>query len=431
MKVLVIGSGGREHAICWKLAESPMVDKVFCAPGNAGIAAVAELVDIKAANLKALADFAENRGMDYTMVGPEVPLCAGIVDIFMKRGLRVFGPAAAAAKLEGSKAFAKKFMEDYDIPTAAAAVFESAAPALEYVKSRFAAGEPGVVVKADGLAAGKGVIVALDMEKALAAVEDCFGGAFDGAGAKVVVEELLRGEEASILALVDGETIVPLASSQDHKRLLDGDAGPNTGGMGAYSPAPVVDDALMEQINRMVLDNFLRGVKEMNLHFRGIIYAGIMVTESGPKVLEFNVRFGDPETQAVLARLDDDFFEMMRKTIHGELAGYTPKWSDEPAVCVVMASGGYPGAYEKGYPISGLAAAERSGAIVFHAGTAAVDGRIVNAGGRVLGVTAKGADIAAAIGNAYQAAEEISWRDCFFRRDIAHRALDRRDKTGD
>ena len=313
MKVLVVGNGGREHAICWKLKQSTLVEKVYCAPGNAGIASVAELVDIQA-GLESLADFAIKNDIALTVAGPEAPLCAGIVNVFRAKNLRIFGPDKAAAELEGSKDFAKSFMKKYSIPTAAAESFTGEAPALDYIKKQFGSGAKGIVVKADGLAAGKGVTVAMTQDEAVNAVKDCFSGAFGSAGAKVLIEECLFGEEASILALTDGNTILPLASSQDHKRLMDNDEGPNTGGMGAYSPAPVVTDSLMAEIKKSVLDNFLRGIKEEKLFFRGVIYAGVMVTEKGPKVLEFNVRFGDPETQAVLMRLKSDLADVMVKT---------------------------------------------------------------------------------------------------------------------
>lgn len=425
MKVLVVGNGGREHAICWKIAQSPQVDKVFCVPGNAGIAYSAECIDMPLNDFDKLADFVTERGIEFTLVGPEAPLCDGIVDHFMKKGLKIFGPARQAAQLEGSKSFAKNFMKKYNIPTAESEIFTEMPPALDYVESKFNSGMKGLVVKADGLAAGKGVIVASSKDEALKAVRDCFGGSFGNAGMKVLIEECLYGEEASILALTDGKTIIPLASSQDHKRLLDGDMGPNTGGMGAYSPAPVITDALWKEINSKVLDNFLKGIKSEKLYYRGIIYAGVMITEKGIKVLEFNVRFGDPETQAVLMRLKSDFSDIALKTSEGRLSEAVLEWSDEPAVCVVMASGGYPGTYEKGHAISGLDDALAAGACVFHAGTSAKDGEIVNSGGRVLGVTARGADIKDAVANAYKAVEKIHWKDAIFRKDIAHRAIGR------
>ncbi|MDD5598999.1 MAG: phosphoribosylamine--glycine ligase [Victivallaceae bacterium] len=425
MKILVVGNGGREHTLCWKLAQSPQADKIYCAPGNAGIATVAECVDIAVSELEKLADFAASEGIDFTVVGPEAPLCAGIVDVFRKRGLKIFGPDKKAARLEGSKDYAKRFMFKYNIPTARAAAFDNAADAAEYVRNEFAGGAAGIVIKADGLAAGKGVCVAPDKAKALDFVKSCFAGAFGGAGSKVLVEECLFGEEASILAFTDGKTIVPLVSSQDHKRAYDGDQGPNTGGMGAYSPAPVIDKAMTARVKTEILDNFLRGIQQEKLDFHGLVFIGIMVTGAGPKVLEFNVRFGDPEVQAVMRRFEGDLLDTMLKTVDERLKEAVLKWSDEPSVCVVMASGGYPESYEKGYEISGLDEAAATGAIVFHAGTSGRDGKVLNSGGRVLGVTARGSDIKEAVEKAYKAVEKISWQDCFCRKDIGYRALAR------
>lgn len=425
MDILVVGSGGREHAICRRLRQSPSTGKLYCAPGNTGIATDAECLNIGVSELDKLADFAVSHKIGLTVVGPEVPLCEGITDVFMARGLNIFGPAKAAAALEGSKTFAKKFMQKYNIPTAAAEFFTDEKNALEYVDKLFADGAAGAVVKADGLAAGKGVIVALDKENAIRGVKECFGGNFGKAGTKILIEECLFGEEASILALTDGKTIIPLASSQDHKRLLDDDKGPNTGGMGAYSPAPVVTPELQKTVNEEVLNRFLKGIQTENLFFRGVIYAGVMVTERGPKVLEFNVRFGDPETQAILIRLESDLAEVMLMTATGRLNEVDLKWSTDPAVCVVMASGGYPEEYKKGHEISGLAEAEATGAAVFHAGTSLKDGKVVNTGGRVLGVTARGSDISEAVKNAYKAVSRISWQDAFYRKDIAAKAISR------
>ena len=418
MNVLVVGGGGREHALAWKLAQSYKVETVYCAPGNPGMKE-AEAVPIT--DIRELADFAETHNVELTMVGPEAPLCDGIVGIFREKGLRVVGPDMHAAELEGSKAFAKDFMERHGIPTAACGVFTDRDTALAYVREQ---GAP-IVVKADGLAAGKGVIVALTLEEAEEAVCDCFDGRFGDAGTKVVVEEWLVGEEASILALTDGKTILPLASSQDHKRLKEGDEGPNTGGMGAYSPAPVVTDSLWKIIDERVLQRFLAGCQADGLDYHGVIYAGIMVTDAGIKVLEFNVRFGDPETQAVLMRLESDLADVLVAAADEKLADIELEWSDDPAVCVVMASGGYPLSYEKGHAISGIEQAEATGATVFHAGTKLVDGTLVNSGGRVLGVTARGCDVRKAVENAYKAVDCISWQDAICRRDIAHRAFDR------
>ncbi|MFO7820529.1 MAG: phosphoribosylamine--glycine ligase [Lentisphaeria bacterium] len=419
MNVLVIGSGGREHALAWKLAQSPSVKKVYCAPGNPNFR---EIDSVDLTEPEDLAAFASTHDVGLTVVGPEAPLCRGLVDVFRKADLTIFGPTAAAAQLEGSKSYAKDFMLRHDIPTAAyktCNTLESAEAAVNEF------GAP-VVIKADGLAAGKGVTVAETREQALKAVRECFRGRFGDAGSLVVIEELLRGEEASILAFCDGKTIVPLASSQDHKAAYDSDTGPNTGGMGAYSPAPVVTDELWRKINAQVLLPFLRGCQEDGLDYRGVIYAGIMISESGtPKVLEFNVRFGDPETQAVLPRLESDLAESMRATAEQRLAEVKLEWAPEPAVCVVLASGGYPGKYEKGQVISGIKDAETTGALVFHAGTALQDGQVVNAGGRVLGVTAKADNLQDAVKKTYAAVEKISWQDMQYRTDIAHRALAR------
>ncbi len=418
MNVLVIGSGGREHALAWKLAQSPQAETVYCAPGSPGMSGIECIALTDHAEL---ADFAASHRVGLTVVGPEVPLCEGIVDVFKARGLRIFGPSRAAAQLEGSKTFAKEFMSKYGIPTAEAACFTNAADAVAYVREK---GAP-IVVKADGLAAGKGVIVAQTEAEAVEAARSCFEGAFGAAGSRVVIEECLIGEEASILAFCDGRTIVPLASSQDHKRVGEGDTGLNTGGMGAYSPAPVVTAEVWSAVQEQVLDRFLTGCQQEGLDYRGVIYAGVMLTAQGLKVLEFNVRFGDPETQAVLPRLESDLLEAMVATADGKLADVSLDWSDEPAVCVVMASGGYPGNYAKGFAISGLEAAAQTGALVFHAGTGHDGTSFVNTGGRVLGVTARGGSIAQAVQNAYRGVDAISWTGAFCRRDIAYRALNR------
>ena len=417
MKVLVVGGGGREHTLVWKLQQSPKVDEVICAPGNPGMS---EARQCPITDPNELAEFAAGEGIALTVVGPEAPLCAGIVDIFRQNGLRIFGPDATAAQLEGSKAFAKAFMAAHGIPTAVAEVFTDEQEALDYLSRQ----SMPIVVKADGLAAGKGVIVAETEAEAVEAVRSCFAGQFGKAGNMVLIEECLVGEEASILALTDGKVIVPLASSQDHKRVGEGDTGPNTGGMGAYSPAPVVTGAMWELINEQVLNRFLQGCQADGLDYRGVIYAGVMVTDERPKVLEFNVRFGDPETQAVLPRLESDLFDAMVATADGTLGQTRLTWTEDAAVCVVMASGGYPGSYEKGHVITGIDDAEALGATVFHAGTSIDgDGRTVTAGGRVLGVTCQGATIQTAIDRVYTAVGKITWQDAFFRRDIAHRAL--------
>ena len=425
MKVLVVGSGGREHVLCWKLAQSPKVEKVYCAPGNAGIAKDAECVDIGVDKLDEMAEFAVANNIEFCVVGPEAPLCDGMVDVMRAKGLKVFGPDKESAQLEGSKDYAKQFMIKYNIPTAESELFTGVEPAAEYINAQFAKGRKGIVIKADGLAAGKGVLVAFNAAEAIDFVKECFEGAFGCAGAKVLVEECLFGEEASILAMTDGKSILPLVSSQDHKRAFDGDAGPNTGGMGSYSPAPVVTDTMMETIKAEVLDPFLKGIQAENLDFRGLLFVGIMVTEDGPKVLEFNVRFGDPEVQSVMMRLDSDLLDAMQAVEEQRLSEVTLDWSDDTAVCVVLASGGYPTSYEKGFPILGLEEAATTGAVVFHAGTSNKDGNIVNTGGRVLGVTARGNDIREALNKAYSAVDKICWEGCFCRRDIAYRALER------
>ena len=422
-KVLVVGSGGREHALVWQLTCSADVGKVYCAPGNAGIAAIAECLPIKEDELEKLAAFAEREHIDLTVVGPEAPLCAGLVDVFKSRNLTVFGPDRKGAQLEGSKSFAKDFMIRYGIPTAKAAVFTEEAPAAEYIRGEFAAGAKRIVVKADGLAAGKGVLVAPDCDSALKFLNGCFEGNFGKAGAKVVIEECLEGEEASILALCDGNTIVPLVSSQDHKRVFDNDEGPNTGGMGAYSPAPVVNEAVTRQIESEILRPFLKGIRKEKLYFRGVIFVGVMIHNDRAKVLEFNVRFGDPEIQPVMRRFCGDWYDVLYKTATGKLSEAKLVWNEKPAVSVVMASGGYPGHYEKGKVISGLTAAAATGAVVFHAGTASRNGEIVTAGGRVLGVSALGTDIADAIANAYAGVEKISFDGAFYRHDIGAKAL--------
>ena len=423
MRVLVIGSGGREHALVWALAKSPQVDKIFCAPGNAGIAALAECVDIAVTEQEKLVDFALKNQIDLTVVGPELPLCAGIADLFRNANLKIFGPSGAAAQLEGSKDFAKQFMHKYNIPTAKGEAFESAEAAKEYIKSEFASGADGIVVKADGLAAGKGVLVAESEKQALDFVDGCFSGTFGKAGAKVVIEEKLNGEEASILALTDGKTIIPLVSSQDHKRIFDGDRGPNTGGMGAYSPAPVVTPKTAVRINELILQPFLRGIQAEKLDFRGVIFVGLMIDKGQPKVLEFNVRFGDPEIQPVLRRFDGDWFDVLEKVSVGKLDQAELVWSSDPAISVVIAAGGYPDSYRKGDEISGLDDAAKTGAVVFHAGSSFKAGKIVTNGGRVLGVSARGKSIPEAIENAYKAVEKIHFADMQYRKDIAQKAL--------
>ncbi len=421
MKVLVVGSGGREHALVWKISQSPKVDKIYCAPGNAGTAELAENVDIKADDIQALKNFAIQKKIDLTLVGPEAPLVAGIVDLFEKEGLKIFGPRQKAAIIEGSKVFAKEFMTKYDIPTAQAGIFDNSKDALHYIKEM---GAP-IVVKADGLAAGKGVIVCGTKDEAVSAVklimeEKKFG----KAGDKVIVEECLVGEEASIISFTDGKSIIPLASSQDHKRVFDNDKGPNTGGMGAYSPAPLVTDRLMEEIDLNILKPFVSGMRQEGVPYKGVIYAGIMVTKDGPKVLEFNARFGDPETQPILLRMKSDIVPILGAVVEGKLDNKLIEWDERAAVCVVMASGGYPGKYEKGIPISGIdKVSQLENAVVFHAGTKLSNDNIVTSGGRVLGVTALGDDIKFAIQNAYRVVSMIKFKDMHYRKDIGKKAL--------
>ncbi|MBN3032590.1 MAG: phosphoribosylamine--glycine ligase [Candidatus Saganbacteria bacterium] len=427
MKVLVVGSGGREHALAWKIAQSPLVDKLYCAPGNAGTAALAGNVPFKADDLKDLLEFAGEKKIDLTVVGPEAPLCAGIVDLFEENGLRVFGPRRAAARIEGSKVFAKEIMAKYGIPTAQAGIFDRASDAVAYINEM---GAP-IVVKADGLAAGKGVIVAQTKNEAVAAVKLIMEKKeFGAAGEKVVIEECLAGEEASIIALTDGRSIVPLASAQDHKRIFDRDAGPNTGGMGAYSPAPVVTDRLMEQITVEILKPFVAGLRQEGIVYKGVLYAGVMVTKAGPKVLEFNARFGDPETQPILMRMKSDLVPIFEAVIDGKLDDRLIEWDRRAAVCVVLAAGGYPGKHETGAPVEGLERTDQlDDVVVFHAGTkfegqgSRVKGRVVTAGGRVLGVTALGETIKFAIDKAYRAVGLISFKGMQYRRDIGKKAL--------
>lgn len=421
MKVLVVGGGGREHALVWKIAQSPLVTQVFCAPGNPGTAQLAANVPIKADEIDKLLGFAKSEGIDLTVVGPEQPLSLGIVDLFQEYGLKIFGPSRAAARIEASKAFSKDLMKKYGIPTAAYEVFTEVEPALAFIKQT---GAP-IVVKADGLAAGKGVVVAQTVEEANAAVREMLSGnAFGAAGSRVVIEEFLEGEEASFLAITDGKEVIPLASAQDHKAIFDGDKGPNTGGMGAYSPAPVVTPAVHAAALEQVVQRAVDGMAKEGCPYRGILYAGLMVKDSQVKTLEFNARFGDPECQPLLMRMKSDLVPLLLAVAEGSLAGCSIEWHDQAAVCVVMAAEGYPGEVAKGDIITGLADAESLADVtVFHAGTAEKEGAIVTAGGRVLGVTALGNTVASAIERAYQGVSKISWRGMQFRRDIGHKAL--------
>ncbi|MBK1723348.1 phosphoribosylamine--glycine ligase [Thiocystis violacea] len=425
MKVLIIGGGGREHALAWKAAQSPLADKVFVAPGNGGTAREPDLenVPIPADDIQGLLDFAREESIGLTIVGPEAPLVAGLVDAFQAAGLPCFGPTQAAAQLEGSKAFTKDFLARHGIPTAAYGVFTEIAPALDYLRQ---VGAP-IVVKADGLAAGKGVILADDLTTAEDAVRDMLGaGRFGNAGARVVIEEYLTGEEASFIAMIDGRHILPMASSQDHKARDDGDQGPNTGGMGAYSPAPVVTPEVHARIMREVMEPTVRGLASEGIAYLGFLYAGVMIAPDGaPKVLEFNCRMGDPETQPLLMRLQSDLVALCQTALAGRLDKVSADWDPRPALGVVMAAGGYPDQYESGKPISGLEDVPPTLAKVFHAGTKEQDETVVTSGGRVLCVTALGQDIASAHTLAYQAVDRIHWDDCYCRRDIGHRAIAR------
>lgn len=427
MKVLVVGSGGREHALCEALSRSPRVTKLFCAPGNGGIARLAEcLPDLLTSDFDRLAAFAEDNDVGLTVVGPEAPLVAGIVDYFRERGLAVFGPTAAAAQLEGSKLFAKELMGRHNVPTAGYVTFSEIAPAREHLEQLeyFP-----VVVKADGLAAGKGVVVCTDRKTALETLDDMMESkAFGDAGTTIVIEEFLRGEEASVHAITDGETLYVLPTAQDHKAIFDGDKGPNTGGMGAYSPAPIVEGAMLDRVLRDVLIPTLNGLKVEGIPYRGVIFAGLMITKGGPRVVEFNARFGDPEAEVMLPRLESDLFEVLLTAATGRLKDIEPPSVDpRPCVGVVMASGGYPGRYPTGKPIDGLEAAEAlEDVLVFHAGSRArADGGVSTAGGRVLCVTARGADFAEARTRAYGGVGVISWEGEYHRTDIANRALGR------
>ncbi len=422
MNVLVIGSGGREHALCWAIAKSPQLSTLFCAPGNGGIADVAECVSLDAGNHGAIVAFCRDRDIGLVVIGPEAPLVDGLADTLESEAIPVFGPSAAAAQLEGSKAFTKDLCAAHAIPTAAYARFGDAKSAKTYLRER---GAP-IVIKADGLAAGKGVTVAEDLETALAAVEDCFAGAFGEAGAEVVIEDMLVGEEASFFALVDGETAVPLATAQDHKRVGDGDTGPNTGGMGAYSPASVMTPELCKRTMREIIEPTVAALRDAGTPYKGVLFAGLMITEKGPELIEYNVRFGDPECQVLMLRLKSDALAALLATAEGSLRDHRVEWHSDPALTVVMAAMGYPGSYGKGSEIGNLAAAGKGdGVQIFHAGTARADGRLVAAGGRVLNVTARGATVSQARERAYHAVSQIEWADGFCRSDIGWRAIER------
>ena len=425
MRILLIGGGGREHALAWKLVQSPNVEKLYVAPGNPGMALLqkCECINLNVDDLEGVADYAEEKSIDLTVVGPEAPLVAGLADVFKRRGLPVFGPSKAAAQLEGSKAFSKELMAKYNIPTAFFKICEDIETAKAYVEEK---GAP-IVVKADGLAAGKGVVVAMTKQDALDAIDEMMGDhKFGAAGARVVLEEYMEGEEASLLAFTDGKTVVPMIAAQDHKRVFDGDEGPNTGGMGTYAPAPVMTDILRLKATELVLKPVVAAMAKEGTPYQGCLYAGLMIKGDSVKVVEFNCRFGDPETQVVLPLLDGDLAEIMLACATGTLDKVEVAWHDKAAVCVVMASGGYPESYEKGKEITGLAAAEEDkDVVVFHAGTKEAEGKIVTSGGRVLGVTAVDSSIRAARDRAYAAVEKIAFEKNFYRKDIAWRALKR------
>jgi phosphoribosylamine--glycine ligase len=422
MKVLIVGSGGREHALAWKVSQSPKVKEVIAAPGNPGIKKIGRCVDIKPTDVEGLAEFAQKEKIDLTIVGPEAPLVAGIVDEFERRGLKIFGPSKAAAKLEGSKVFAKEMMKKYGVPTAEFQVFDNPEEAKRYVREK---GAP-IVVKADGLAAGKGVVVAKTVEEAIEAIDRIMvEKVFGESGNRVVIEECLEGEEASYLVITDGKNFVPLATAQDHKAVFDGDEGPNTGGMGAYSPAPVLSEDMEKEVQERVIKPILEGMRREGTPFKGVLYAGLMITEKGPMVLEFNVRFGDPEAQALMRRLEDDLVDVSLSSIEENLVEEL-HWKPETSICVVLASKGYPGRYEKGKEITGIEEAEKvPTVVVFHAGTAVKDGKLVTNGGRVLNVTALGRDIVEARERAYRAIEKIHFEGMHYRKDIGLKALKR------
>jgi phosphoribosylamine---glycine ligase len=420
MKVLLIGSGGREHALAWKLAQSPKLSALFAAPGNPGITEHADIVPLDIDNHASVVEFCKTKSIDLVVVGPEAPLVAGIADVLRENDITVFGPSAAAAQLEGSKGFTKDICARYNIPTGAYRRFTDADEAKAYVQEQ---GAP-IVVKADGLAAGKGVTVAMTVDEALAAITDCFDGAFGSAGAEVVVEAYLDGEEASFFCLSDGRTALALATAQDHKRVGDGDTGPNTGGMGAYSPAPVMTPEMVERTMKEIIEPTIRGMAESGHPFTGVFFAGLMITQKGPELIEYNVRFGDPECQVLMMRLKSDLLQILHAAATGTLDQVTAEWSDDVALTVVMASKGYPAAYDKNTPIAALPKTQ-AGEKVFHAGTAIKDGQLVATGGRVLNVTATGESVRDAQAGAYSLVEGIEWENGFCRRDIGWRAAAR------
>src|SRR5580692_164855 len=425
MNILLLGSGGREHALAWKMASSPLTDRLYCAPGNAGIAREAECVALDLADHGAVIAFCRQHHIDLVVVGPEAPLCAGIVDDLEAAGIKAFGPTRAAARLEGSKGFTKDLCRANGIPTAAYERFRAADPAKAYVRAH---GAP-IVVKADGLAAGKGVVVAQTVAEAEAAIDMMFGGGLGEAGGEVVIEEFLTGEEASFFALCDGATAIALTTAQDHKRAFDGDQGPNTGGMGAYSPAPNIDAAMSARVMAEIIEPTLRAMKAIGAPYKGVLYAGLMITRDGPKLIEYNARFGDPETQVLMLRLMSDLVPALLASRDGQLKSFDLRWYADPALTVVMAAKGYPGDYKRGTVIEGLdQAAKVEGVQIFHAGTKAEGGRILANGGRVLNVSAIGKTVREAQSRAYEAISRIRWPDGFYRRDIGWRAVERESK---
>jgi phosphoribosylamine---glycine ligase len=425
MNILLLGSGGREHALAWKMAASPLADRLYCAPGNAGIAREAECVALDIADHGAVIAFCREQRIDLVVVGPEAPLCAGIVDDLEAAGIKAFGPTRAAARLEGSKGFTKDLCRANGIPTAAYERFQAADPAKAYVRARSAP----IVVKADGLAAGKGVVVAQTVAEAEAAIDMMFGGGLGEAGGEVVIEEFLTGEEASFFALCDGETAIALTTAQDHKRAFDGDQGPNTGGMGAYSPAPNIDDAMSARVMAEIITPTLRAMKAMGTPYKGVLYAGLMIGADGPKLIEYNARFGDPETQVLMLRLMSDLVPALLASRDGQLKSFDLRWYPDPALTVVMAVKGYPGEYARGSVIEGLDdAAKVEGVEIFHAGTKADGGRILANGGRVLNVAAIGKTVREAQARAYEAISRIRWPEGFYRHDIGWRAIEREAK---
>jgi phosphoribosylamine---glycine ligase len=426
MNILLLGSGGREHALAWKIVASPLVKKLTCAPGNAGIARECELAELDLADHTAIIAFCQAQEIDLVVVGPEAPLCAGIVDDLAAAGIKAFGPNKSASQLEGSKGFTKDLCKANNIPTGAYERFTAPAPAKAYIRAQ---GAP-IVVKADGLAAGKGVVVAMDVAEAEAAIDMMFAGGLGDAGAEVVVEEFLAGEEASFFALCDGETAVPFASAQDHKRVFDGDEGPNTGGMGAYSPAPVMTPEMSQRAMDEIVLPTVRAMKAMGAPYKGVLYAGLMITADGPKLIEYNVRFGDPECQVLMLRLMSDLVPALLASCDGMLKNFDLRWYPDAALTVVMAAKGYPGNYSKGSSIEGLdAASDVEGVEIFHAGTRAEGSRILANGGRVLNVSALGKTVGEAQGRAYQSVDRIHWPDGFCRRDIGFRAVERERKV--